>query len=601
MITAANCLADVTIGGLNFALSSNKTASLTGAVTTTDTLRIPPTIAIGEEVYTVTSVGKNAFKNVATIKEIFIPSTCQRLENDAFSYMSGLTGVTIEDADTELYVGFQDGVIFDDEMFYSCDKLSSVYIGRNLQWDYNKEGPFQNQKSLSKVTFGPLMTRLGCGFADKKELFYDCKNIKQVVFNGDDSTEPLAIINSTGLDAATVFNINRELANDTADSDIGEMQEMLAHATNVSLGANVKYVHTAMFQNCKALASITIPQNVTEIRSRAFADCTALKYVVLRGTPFLGTEAFAGCTALTRVCTNYDSAPDVPAAASTDCFDAATYVNARLQNTGRWKGALQVLPWSEFGEHYTSESNILHLDTSNDTPLTDETYDQVQISCSVPAETWTLMSLPMLVDSYYFGADAEVLVADSISIDSPFRSSLHFKTYDIDNNPFMPTDQPFLLRCRKGETLIQCGTTDDSFKAQVHAAAPSCDIATSEGKCVVSLCGTFTTKQDDRGRKVNAFSAYLVPKDEIRRIYAKVNGISTLLYGDEPIEGDANDDGEVNVEDAALVKSQLLNEKDVEDVFIEMLQLDDNGTISIRTMTDLIEIIKKRNLPHQNQ
>lgn len=593
-LSAAASFADVSVNGLNFALSADGTASLTGAATLPDTLRIPSSITSGGITYSVTSVGKKAFKSKGTVKEIIVPASVQRIENDAFSYMGDLEGVTIEDAANELYFGFQDGTFLDDEMFYSCDKIAHAYIGRNLTWNSDKEGPFQTRKALTKVVFGPLVTRVGCGYAEKKELFDDCTAIKQVVFKGSSTSGPLALMTSTGLSVATVFSIDRELTNGLTDSDTGALQKMLANAVSVTLGQQLSYLHTAMFQGCKALTNITVPQNVAEIRRQAFAGCTGLRYIVLRGTPTIGSQAFAGCTAIKRVCIDYDTAPEGDTSAGTDCFDATTYASATLQNVGHWKGTFDVLPWREFKTNYVAEPRILKLDTETDSDIAGGSYDQIQIACNLAAETWSLLSLPMLVDSYYFGADADVFVADTLIADSPFRSTLRLKAYDIDANAFMPIDQPFFLRSRRAESLIQCGTTDDTFKAEALAVPPSVSVPTSDAASPVRFLGTFSAATDDRGRGVKAFGAYFEAGTEVHRIYAELDGLPAPIYGLEPIGGDANDDGEVNTHDVWLTEQCLLGLEPAENIFLDVLRLDETENVSIGTIADIVKTINEQ-------
>lgn len=586
-------MADVVIDGLNFSLSNALTAQLTGATALPDTLRIPSTVTSGGVTYTVTGVAQKAFKKKGTVREIIIPASVLRIENDAFSYMADLTGVTIEDASTELYFGFQDGTFLDDEMFYSCDRLARVYIGRNIVWDRSKEGPFQSREALTKVTFGPRVSRIGCGYDTRKELFDDSDNIKQVIFRADEASTSLTVMNSTGLDRATVFTIDRDLTNATPDAEAGEMQEMLSHAVSVTFGSRLKYIPAAMFQGCKALSTVTIPQNVTDIRPRAFRSCTGLKYVVLRGTPTIGTQAFAGCTAIKRVCTHYDEAPTVGASLSADCFDAATYASARLQNMGAWQGDFSVLPWSEFGSSHRQQANVLTLGPANQTEIPSASFDQIEVERTVEPESWSMLSLPMLVDSYYFGADAEVLLVDSLIVESPFRSTLRLKAYDLDAHDFLPVEQPFFLRSRRAEGQVLCGTTDDTFQALTIPVPPQCSVPASDEAASAQFNGTFTLTTDDRGRPVPAFSAYFAAPSSVHRIYTDLEGMDFTVYGHDPLDGDADDDGTLSTADVSLVERQLLGEAASADVFIDVLRTNAEGALSISTITDIVTKINE--------
>ena len=55
------------------------------------------------------------------------------------------------------------------------------------------------------------------------------------------------------------------------------------------------------FSYCKALKGIELPEYVTTVGRGAFYRCTALEYARFSDMAFVGSYAFAGCTALTEV------------------------------------------------------------------------------------------------------------------------------------------------------------------------------------------------------------------------------------------------------------------------------------------------------------
>ncbi len=70
----------------------------------------------------------------------------------------------------------------------------------------------------------------------------------------------------------------------------------------VVLGSDMTEIGVGVFKGCTALEAITIPASVTKIDMQAFMDCTSLKTVTLLGTPTaIEANAFGGCTALETV------------------------------------------------------------------------------------------------------------------------------------------------------------------------------------------------------------------------------------------------------------------------------------------------------------
>eukprot|EP00913_Durusdinium_trenchii_P015902 g14943.t1 len=70
---------------------------------------------------------------------------------------------------------------------------------------------------------------------------------------------------------------------------------------------------------CKSLSSLTLPDSVTEIRHRTFANCSSLKEVTLpRSVTQIGDSAFTSCTSLTSLMM-FDSVTEIGCGAFEDC------------------------------------------------------------------------------------------------------------------------------------------------------------------------------------------------------------------------------------------------------------------------------------------
>lgn len=89
---------------------------------------------------------------------------------------------------------------------------------------------------------------------------------------------------------------------------------------SINLPYGVTKIKGSAFDCCSGLASIIIPDSVTEIDSHAFAECTGLTYVELPGGITLEDVAFYKCTNLTTVI--FRGTPkSVDSSAFEDCFN----------------------------------------------------------------------------------------------------------------------------------------------------------------------------------------------------------------------------------------------------------------------------------------
>lgn len=70
---------------------------------------------------------------------------------------------------------------------------------------------------------------------------------------------------------------------------------------NIKFGKSLQNLGTQSFMGCAGLTALTIPKNVIYIEAKAFADCTGLKDVHLKGVLHVEREAFAGCKNLKTV------------------------------------------------------------------------------------------------------------------------------------------------------------------------------------------------------------------------------------------------------------------------------------------------------------
>ncbi len=175
----------------------------------------------------VTSIGYSAFQSCRNLTEVTIPAHITELETLTFGYCTGLS-----------VVHFNDSLeVIGDQAFYGCTALEEVTLPDSVQ------------------TVGP--SAFGADTA-----------LKKVVFGTGIRTLEESAFRSSGLRETEFPELENELTlGDYCFAETAfETAEIPQGAVKIGIGA---------FYNAKALASVNIPETVTQVSASAFAE-TAL-------------------------------------------------------------------------------------------------------------------------------------------------------------------------------------------------------------------------------------------------------------------------------------------------------------------------------------
>jgi len=169
-----------------------------------------------------------------------VPASVIVIGDEAFSFCTKLTGITIPDSVTN--IGSQ--------AFYDCYSLASLQMGTNVVsiGDY----AFNSCFSLTSLTIPNRVTSIGVG------AFEFCGSLTNVTMGMNvTSIGDYAFASCSVLTGITFPNSVANVGND-AFNYCGSL-------TNVTFGTNVTTIGRDAFAFCSSLTSITIPSSVTNI------------------------------------------------------------------------------------------------------------------------------------------------------------------------------------------------------------------------------------------------------------------------------------------------------------------------------------------------
>ena len=221
-----------------------------------------------------TSLGTYAFNNCKGFTgELVIPDKLTALNSRVFSGMSGITSLVIGESVTSIHTG-------NDRFPYSAlggmtGVTEVTFTGLRAptvtgDYGYTPYGPFQYMSKLETV-YVPAGAYSDYASAYKAYL---------------PSTARMKAIGAT-----EDFQI-----------DDGVLTAYFGNGGEVIIPEEVTEIGTSAFQNCTALTKVTIPESVTTIGNSAFRGCTGLTEVTIPGSvTTIGGYAFCGCTSLTEV------------------------------------------------------------------------------------------------------------------------------------------------------------------------------------------------------------------------------------------------------------------------------------------------------------
>lgn len=227
----------------------------------------------------------SAFEECTALNEINIPASVTDIGSEAFRNCSGLNSVDIGNG--VKHIGIY--------AFNSCTALTDLVIGENVTEIGN--WAFATCKSLERITLPDSVKDIG------DHAFAGCQKMKNInipngvtdielnTFSSCVSLESIEIPDSVTYIGHSAFNGCESLKSITIPESVKSFGSGIFYGctnlTSVRLNSKITSLsdyrlsnkYYGFFGNCSSLESITLPDNVTEVGSNAFAGCTSLKEI----------------------------------------------------------------------------------------------------------------------------------------------------------------------------------------------------------------------------------------------------------------------------------------------------------------------------------
>ena len=329
------------------------------------------------------SIGNRAFFNCVSIRNIYIPKTLVEVDTYGWNWWypfegcSNLEKVEFEEGITQIPTGIfgdtglKEGEIPDtvtsigersfadcanlekvilsknlksigNRAFVRCTKIEKINLPRNLTevdtYGWNWWYPFAGCSNLEKVEFEEGITQIPTGiFGDTglKEVeipdtvtsigersFADCANLEKVTFSKNlKSIGNRAFVRCTKIEK---INLPKSLTEvDTYGWNWWYPFDGCSNLKTIEFEEGITQIPTGIFGNT-GLENVKIPDTVTSIGERSFADCTKLEKIIFsEKIETINGRAFLGCSSLKSV-----SLPDSITGMGTEIFSGCTSLSS---------------------------------------------------------------------------------------------------------------------------------------------------------------------------------------------------------------------------------------------------------------------------------
>ncbi len=284
-----------TSGDFEYTVLDDGTAEITAYSGSAAELTIPSEL----DGYTVTSIGRRAFKGNTSFTSLIIPNSVNNLESMAFAGC-GITSLTLGNGMTTV----------DNQAFMGCNKLASITFGKNLKTIGDRV--FVSCSSLTELVIPNGVTRIGMN------AFQKCTNLASVTIPDsvisiggsaflqtklyDDQPDSVVYIDGWVCGYNGTMPENTSLVFKGGTRGIADKAFLSSNLENVTIPDSVTNSGTAVFDKCKSLKKVIIGDGLKKIDKETFLDCTSLTDVTIgKNVTSIGDSAFYNCSSLASI------------------------------------------------------------------------------------------------------------------------------------------------------------------------------------------------------------------------------------------------------------------------------------------------------------
>lgn len=202
---------------------------------------------------TVTTIGKNAFRNCTRLEKINFGNNLTTIGEGAFYDCDKLSSIDLSSQIKEI----------GPRAFYDCDKLKTINLGRITVLS---DQAFEDCDSLTNIVLVDTISTVG------ERCFANCKNLRNVFMSDNIALTELGkemFLNCTNLRSINIAN---------GITSIGEGAFEGSGLADITLGGSVKYLGKNAFKNCSVLYSVDLSNtSIHRMSEGVFQDDRSLK------------------------------------------------------------------------------------------------------------------------------------------------------------------------------------------------------------------------------------------------------------------------------------------------------------------------------------